>query len=123
MANDIQNIVSRYIDAWNETQPVQRQAIVAEVFSEDASYTDPLASVRGRTAIDQFIAGAQTQFPGLHVSVAGGVDAHHEQARFAWHLLAPGQTDPVAIGFDVIALDGDRIGAVYGFLDKLPSLA
>jgi hypothetical protein len=48
------------------------------------------------------------------------VDGHHEQARFSWHLGPAGAAEPVVVGFDVAVLDGDRIGSVYGFLDKVP---
>jgi hypothetical protein len=120
--HDVESIVRRYIDAWNETEPARRRAVVAEIFAEDASYTDPLVSIIGYDAIDQFIAGAQAQFAGLQFSLAGRVDAHHDQARFTWHLGAPGEPDPLAIGFDVAILDHGRIRSVYGFLDKVPAL-
>ena len=93
-----------------------------EVFAEDATYTDPLAAVSGGDGIDQFIGAAQAQFAGMQFSLAGPVDAHHDQARFTWHLGAPGNQDPFVIGFDVAILDNGRIRSVYGFLDKVPAL-
>ena len=120
--NDVQSIIRRYIQAWNETDPPRRRAVIAEVFAEDADYTDPLASVRGHDDIDQFMAAAQTQFDGLEFSLAGPVDAHHQQARFTWHLGLPGAEEPVVIGFDVAVVHNDRLRSVYGFLDKTPAL-
>lgn len=29
-------------------------------------------------------------------------------------------TEPIAIGFDVVELDGGRIAKVHGFLDRVP---
>jgi len=118
---DISSVIQRYIDVWNETDAVRRRQLIAEVFAEDAAYTDPLAAVRGHEGIDQFVAAAQAQFTGLHFSLGGPIDAHHDQARFTWHLGAPGATEPVVIGFDVAVLNNGRLGEVFGFLDKMPS--
>jgi SnoaL-like protein len=120
---DVQRLIDRYIDVWNATDPQMRRELIAEVFAEDAAYTDPLAAVRGRDAIDQFVAAAQAQFAGLKFSLGGPIDAHHDQARFQWHLTAPGMAEPVAIGFDVAVFGDGRLRQVYGFLDKVPSTA
>ena len=117
---DAQTLVQRYIETWNETNPDRRRALIAEIFTDDAGYTDPLAAVRGHEAIDQLVAAAQSQFAGLQFSLGSAVDAHHEQARFAWHLGAPGAAAPLAIGFDVAIMGNGRLREVYGFLDKTP---
>jgi SnoaL-like domain len=121
--NDAQIIVQRYIDIWNETDPLERRALIGEVFAEDADYTDPLASVSGHDAIDQFIAAAQKQFAGLRFSLAGSVDSHHSQARFTWRLGPPGTEEPIVIGFDVAVIENSRLRSVYGFLDRVPARA
>jgi hypothetical protein len=118
--SDIQQTAERYIDVWNETDPAARRALVAEVFTEQAGYTDPLADVRGHDGIDGFVGGAQAQFPGLRFSLAGPVDGHHDVARFTWHLGAPEGGEPLVVGFDVVVLAEGRISRVYGFLDKVP---
>ncbi|HEY1291474.1 MAG TPA: nuclear transport factor 2 family protein [Chloroflexota bacterium] len=118
---DVNAVVHRYIDMWNQTDPRQRRAMVAQVFTEDAGYTDPLASVRGHAAIDDFVSVAQAQFHGLEFTLGGPIDAHHDQARFAWHLGAPGSGEPLVIGFDVALVNDGKLQAVYGFLDKVPS--
>ena len=119
---DVTSIIERYIQAWNETDQQRRRALIARVFAEDAVYTDPLASVHGYAGIDQLIAGAQSQFTGLRFSLAGPVDAHHEQARVTWHLGQSEAEDPLVIGFDVAVIKDDHIQCVYGFLDKVPAL-
>ena len=117
----MQEIVEKYLAAWNETDPAKRRALVDEVWAPDGRYTDPLADARGRAEIDGLIGAVQAQFPGFVFTLGGTVDSHHDQARFTWHLGPAGAADPVVIGFDVAVLDGDRIGSVYGFLDKVPS--
>jgi hypothetical protein len=117
---DFTAIVHRYLDAWNETDPVKRHEVLDEVLTEDAAYTDPLGAVRGRDGLDQFIDGAQRQFAGLTFSLGGTVDGHHDIARFSWHLAPAGADEPIVIGFDVITVENGRISDVRGFLDKVP---
>jgi hypothetical protein len=110
----------RYLACWNETDTDARRALIAELWSERASYTDPLADVAGRDAIDATIAAVQQQFPDFVFTARGCVDAHHDQARFGWG-LGPAGAEPVVEGFDVVVLDdAGRIETVLGFLDKVP---
>ncbi|MEV5827599.1 nuclear transport factor 2 family protein [Spirillospora sp. NPDC052242] len=119
--SDITELVQRYLAAWNETDAAARRAILAEVFADDAVYTDPLASVRGTDGLDATIAAVQAQFGGLVFSLGGAVDAHHDIARFTWH-LGPEGGEPVVIGFDVAVVGADgRISQVLGFLDRVPA--
>jgi hypothetical protein len=118
--SSIQDLVARYLQIFNETDARRRLALCAEVYAEDCAYTDPLASVRGREGISEFIGGVQKSFPGVAFVLEGAVDAHHEQARFTWHAVAAGRAEPVAIGFDVIVVEREKIRRVHGFLDKAP---
>jgi hypothetical protein len=116
----MQETVERYIESWNQTDPQARRELLRELWATDASYIDPLAEAHGRDEIDQVIAGAQAQFPGLTFRLAGPVDAHHRQARFTWGLGRPGE-EPLVAGFDVAVTDPDgRLTSVLGFLDKVP---
>jgi hypothetical protein len=118
-----EDLAQRYIDVWNETDPVARRSAVDELFSEDARYVDPMALAQGREAIAATIGAVQGQFPGFVFRLAGPVDAHHEQARFTWELGPAGQEAPI-VGFDVALTDGaGRLQTVLGFLDKVPATA
>ncbi|MFE2726986.1 nuclear transport factor 2 family protein [Kitasatospora sp. NPDC059327] len=116
---DLQQLAERYLAVWNEADPAARRALVDEVWAEDAGYTDPLAAVTGRDGVDALIGAAQAQFPGLEFTL-GPVDAHHDIARFTWH-LGPAGGEPLVVGFDVLVAGPDgRIASVYGFLDRVP---
>jgi hypothetical protein len=120
----MQEMVERYLAAWNETDARRRRELVDAVWAPDGSYTDPLADARGRAEIDGLIGAVQQQFPGFVFTLGGPVDAHHNQARFTWHLAPAGAAEPVVIGFDVAVLDGDgQLRSVHGFLDKVPAAA
>jgi len=117
----MQEIIERYIAAWNETDPERRRGLVDSLWAADGSYTDPLADAHGREEIDGLIGAVQQQFPGLVFRLGGPVDANHNQARFTWH-LGPDGGEPIVIGFDVAVLDADgQIRSVHGFLDKGPA--
>jgi hypothetical protein len=113
--------MDRYLACWNATDPATRRALIDEYWADDPTYVDPLVTVTGREALDATIAAAQAQFRGYVFTPAGGVDAHHDVARFSWG-LGPAGGEPVVIGSDVIVTDaGGRFESVIGFLDRLPS--
>jgi hypothetical protein len=115
------DLVDRYLAAWNAADPDARAAAVAELFTPEATYTDPLADVAGHDGIAAVIAGAREMFPGHGFRPHGAPDAHHDQVRFGWALVPDGGGEPPVVGFDVALLDPDgRVRAVYGFLDKVP---
>lgn len=118
--SDLQQLAERYIEVWNETDATRRRRLITELFTDGATYTDPLGAVSGHGGIDEFIARAQGQFTGLTFRLGSDVDAHHDIARFSWHLCAADAAEPAAIGFDVVVAEAGRVRQVLGFLDKVP---
>jgi hypothetical protein len=115
---EIATVVERYIDIWNETDPERRRAIVAETFTDDAAYLDPIMSGNGPDGIDAMIAGAQAQFPEHRCELTAGPDAHHDRVRFAWRVVSPDGT-PVIAGVDFARVGDDgRLHDVTGFLEQ-----
>ena len=113
----IDNLVARYLETWNETDPAARRKAIDELWAPGGVYNDPMATAAGRDQIDATIAAVQGQFAGLAFTLASPVDAHDGVARFTWNL-----GDELVVGFDVLVLDADgRISNVYGFLDKVPA--
>jgi hypothetical protein len=115
------DVITRYFECWNETDPAARRKLIDDAWTADASYIDPLGEARGRDAIDATIGAVQQQFPGFVFTLAGPADAHHRQARFTWS-LGPEGAEPLILGFDVaVADEQNKIVSVLGFLDKVPS--
>jgi hypothetical protein len=119
--SDVNELVARYIDIWNEKDPAARRAAVRALWADDGRYVDPLADVAGHDGIDAVIAAVQAQFPGFVFRPGPVIDAHHHLARFTWE-LGPEGGDAVVVGFDVAVFTGDgRIQDVHGFLDRVPA--
>jgi SnoaL-like domain len=118
---DMTELAQRYLDTFNETDPARRRRLLEELYTPDATYTDPHVELRGPEQLEQFIASTQERFPGYVFTLAGDVDAHHEQSRFQWHAAPAGAARPEYVGFDVVVSDGDRVRSVYGFLDAAPA--
>ncbi len=119
---NLQQLAEQYLAIWNETDPAARRKLIDTVWAEDGSYTDPLVAAEGRDAVDAMIGAVQAQFTGLVFTLgAAGVDAHHNLARFTWD-LGPAGAEALIVGFDVlVATEDGLIGAVHGFLDKVPT--
>jgi hypothetical protein len=119
MTTELNTLVNRYIEAWNEADADRRRELVAEVWTEDGTYLDPLMSGAGHDSIATMIALAQQQFPGHRFELSFGPDAHNDRVRFAWRLHGPEGDSPVAAGVDfgTVADDG-RLSSVTGFLES-----
>ncbi|MGO4203931.1 nuclear transport factor 2 family protein [Rhodococcus sp. TAF43] len=119
--NDFDTLIQRYLATWNETDTGKRDAMVAELWADDGRYVDPIGAADGPAAVSALIGSVQQQFAGMRFELAGGIDAHHDQARFTWE-LGPVDGEALVVGFDVLERDHNgRIRLVLGFLDKVPT--
>ncbi|MEV5955749.1 nuclear transport factor 2 family protein [Streptomyces sp. NPDC051987] len=117
-----QTAAARYFEAWNATEPEALAKAVAEAWTPEGGYTDPLADVTGHAQITAVIAAAHEQFPGFVFRPLGVVDGHHDTARFGWELVNEADGSAPVAGFDVVTLSEDgRILRVLGFLDRVPA--
>jgi SnoaL-like domain len=115
---DVSTVVDNYIAMWNEASPERRMAIIAETWTDDARYLDPLMAGEGHAGIDAMVAGAQQQFPAHRFELSEGPDAHHDRVRFAWRLVGTNGGGAVAAGVDFATLGEDgRLRDVTGFLE------
>jgi hypothetical protein len=122
--SNINEVVVRYVAAWNERDPKRRRDLVAKTRREDGIYRDAHRHGEGHEAIDAMIDAAQRQFPGYRIALKSGIEAHSGYARFSW--AAGGAPDaPLYLGgtdFVVVADDG-RLKSVVGFVDAAPAAA
>ncbi|WP_128380663.1 nuclear transport factor 2 family protein [Streptomyces cavernae] len=111
----VTRLVEKYIAMWNESDNRVRRALVDDVFTQNASYTDPTVDAHGVAAIDEYIDAAQKNFTGM-LFTYGTVLTHHDAVHFTWQ-VGPTGGAPVVSGSDVAWLEGDRIARLYGFFN------
>lgn len=120
---DAQTIAQRYIASWNEVDPAARRHLVDSLWTEEASYVDPMMKADGQDGIAALIGGVHTQFPGHKFALDGKVDGHGAFVRFSWS-LGPADGSVIARGTDFAAVAADgRLVQVTGFLDQVPGAA
>ncbi|MFG1710387.1 nuclear transport factor 2 family protein [Nonomuraea sp. M3C6] len=104
------DLITQYLDIWNERDPAARLKLMEEVFTEDVFYADPdNAGLRGHAALSEAIGQARDKLGDLRFALDTVIGTHHDRALFTWRL------DRVATGYDVVEFDADRISSIVGF--------
>jgi hypothetical protein len=119
---NVNRIADRYIAVWNETDPARRGTLLAEDWSDDATYVDPLMSGEGHAQISALIGAVQDRFPGFRFTRDGGADGYGDKVRFSWALGPEAEPDMIK-GTDFAVVKNGRLKSVTGFLDKVPETA
>ena len=112
-------IAELYIAAWNETNAAARKAMIADTWTADVIYVDPMAAVEGHDGVDALIAGVHERFPGFRFTLIGQADGHGDHVRFSWGLGPIGAEAPIK-GTDYVLVEDGRLKLVTGFLDQVP---
>lgn len=121
--NDLSKTVDTYLAMWNESNPTRRAQHIQQAWAVGARYVDPQMEAEGYAALGEMVTAVQARFPDHRFRRTSGIDAHHDQVRFAWELVAPDDSIVVA-GVDVGALAPDgRLRQITGFFGDLPRTA
>ena len=113
--------VDAYLSAYNERDQRRRDALIAEVWAEDARLIDPPLTGEGQAGISEIAEAMHTYYTDHRFRRVSGIDIHHDHLRFAWELVAP-DGEVVLSGMDVgeLAEDG-RLSRIVGFFGDLPA--
>jgi hypothetical protein len=114
-------LARNYLAIWNETHVETRRALIAETWTDAATYADPMFEVAGHDGIEAMVSGFQQQFPDLTFRPLGEAEEHHVYIRFSWELVSE-DGNVVAAGTDVGVIASGRLNAVAGFFDQAPVL-
>lgn len=115
-------LVESYLAAWNAEDDGARRRLVAETWTEDGHYVDPVAEASRHEGIAAMIGGVQARFPGMRFSRLGTVDSHNGGIRFSWSLGPDGGAAFVK-GTDFGVVQDGRLRSVIGFFDQVPQSA
>lgn len=114
-------LLETYLAAWNETDESRRADLIARAWAADGRLIDPPHAANGHAEIGGMAAALQGQFPGHRFRRASEIDAHHDQFRFIWELVAPDGSVALT-GLDVGELSPDgRLRRVTGFFGHVPA--
>ena len=108
-------VVDLYCQCWNEGSPESRRALLAQVWAEDATYTDPTVDLVGVDQLSQHIGVVLEQSVGSRIVRTSAIDLHHSVFRFTWHKeLSSGEILPEGIDFGEIG-EGGMLTRIVGF--------
>jgi hypothetical protein len=116
-------LIDRYCAVWNEPNPGRRAELLAQVWAQDATYTDPSVHAATPGELLAHIEKVRARRPGSKVLRTSGIDFHHGLARFSWHVVqADGPALPEGLDIAEVSPDGKRIRRIVGFFGPLQRL-
>src|SRR5688572_27524496 len=95
-----ESAVSTYFAMWNEDDRAKRLDLVAQAWTTDAHYVDPMSDVSGYDGLADMVDGVRAQFPGATLQRTSDIDTHHNVAKFGWSMTAADGA-PIIAGIDV----------------------
>ena len=118
--NAVTDLIDRYCAVWNELDSARRSRLLAEIWADAATYTDPTIHARNGDELLAHIERVQARRPGSRVVRTTAVDVHHGVARFGWHVVqADGTSLPDGLDIAYLSSDGQRITRIVGFFGPL----
>lgn len=117
---DPTELVDRYCAIWNEASLPKRAEMLASIWADRATYTDPGVHEVGPGELLDHIEQVQLRRPGTRVIRTSDVDCHHGFARFHWKAVAAdGAILREGIDIAFISTDGNRLDRIIGFFGSL----
>jgi SnoaL-like domain len=120
----VNELVMRYVAAWNERDAKRRRELVAQTWTEDGIYVDAHRQGAGHDGIDAMLAKVQERFAGYRVGLISGIEAHNDYVRFSWEAGGTAEAPLYLAGTDFVVRGKDgRFKVVSGFTDAAPAPA
>ncbi|AFL89880.1 hypothetical protein Terro_3668 [Terriglobus roseus DSM 18391] len=110
-------IVRNLLEVFNEKDETKRLQVLQELYVPEAVFFEDDASFKGHEAINLRVTEVlQTLPPSALFRAAGAVTQNHNLARLPW-TLALEDGSVLASGMDIVTLEGERITALYIFIN------
>jgi hypothetical protein len=123
MSDRIRELLNRNLqEVFGEGDAARRRAAIDELYTDDCLLDAPPGVFVGRDALDKFAGDLRATHPHFAYTPHGEPQALHNAGRLAWGSGPRGEA-PDYTGLDVIIVRGDKIAALYVFLDSMPSSA
>jgi len=118
MQDNQESVLARnLVEVFNERDGAKRLTVIRELYTADATFFEAEASFTGADAINARVTEVLQPIPPEALfATTGSTTTNHNLARVSWTLGPEG--GPVMVsGMDIAVLDGDRIKALYIFID------
>jgi hypothetical protein len=117
MAQTVETLLRENIHGvFSEPNVQKRHANIARLWAEDGVFIDHNARYEGHSGIALAADGLAKTFPKFVFTERGDIMAFHGVGKLGWG-FGPAGAEAVVTGIDVLVIKGDRIGALYTFLD------
>jgi hypothetical protein len=117
-SSTIETLLRRNLhEVFGEHDSSKRRAVIEKLYVEDAVFSDPHDRNVGREALDQAVVALHKLSPGHAFKEIGPAQTLTDAGRLAW-AFGPAEDPQRITGLDVIVVRGDRIAALYTFLDE-----
>ena len=121
MSESVEKLLTRNLyDVFGEHDSNARRTAIAQIYTEECIFEDHFGQSVGHAAIDAAVANLQGKFPAYAFSDAGPVQSLQMSARLPWRFGPPEEPGRIR-GVDFVIVRGERIAALYVFLDEPPS--
>jgi hypothetical protein len=125
-ATDLDAFLGRYLELWNEGDPVRRRAAVEELWRPDAANYTPTIEAVGHDQVFDRVTRSYEAFVGTgqhRFRLHRPHDAHHGAVRVWWEMVTVGEDEQVvATGHEFLVLDDEgRIATDHQFLVPQPA--
>lgn len=104
------------LDVFNQRDPKQRAAAIAEVYSPDIVFYEGHGTTRGPEALVDRVQQLLDGVPGFTFQPVGEPAINHDMGRQPW-TLGPPDGPPVVFGTDIVRIRDNHIGALYVFVE------
>jgi hypothetical protein len=101
---------------FREHDAQKRRNNIARLWSEDGVFVDHKSRYDGFLGIDRAAAGLIEKFPNFVFTERRELQAFNGVGKLDWG-FGPAGDKAVITGIDVLVMKGDKIGALYTFLD------
>lgn len=115
MIRSVEEMIEKYVAAWNKKEAGEFKAAFAECWAEDAMYTDPnYELVKGLEGITELAIGSLKVLPVRTFYIATKPEYHHNVGRYYWKVDLPKETKG---GFDYFEFNDEfKITRLVTFL-------
>ena len=121
MPDRIRELLNRNLQqVFGEGDAARRRKAIEELYTDDCVLDVPPGVFVGHDALDKFAGDLRATHPQFAYTPHGEPQALHNAGRLAWVSGLRGE-EPDYTGLDVIIVRGDKIAALYVFLDPIPS--